>query len=154
MPISGTYFIKKWIPEPRLVHGEDFHPVPPHGFEGLGGPGGPGGPSGAPGGPPPGAPKWEVDLPDYGKPCEGFFEGEMTLVLEAQSDGTLKGTANGDPINFGYYTGDEYFKVDYPAGPGRWEVWARVDGDGTVKGMISVGGGGGFPNFAYGKKIG
>jgi hypothetical protein len=133
--MSGTYFIKKWIPEPRLVHGDDFHPVPP------------------PGGPPPGAPTMQVDLPDYGKPCAGFFEGEMTLVLEAQPDGSLKGTANGDPINFGYYTGEEFFKVDYPAGPGRWEIWARVDQDGNVTGMVSVGGGGGFPNFAYGKKL-
>lgn len=95
----------------------------------------------------------QVDLPDQGQPCDGFFEGEMTLVLEAQPDGTLKGTANGDPINFGYYTGDEFFKVDYPAGPGRWEIWARVDKQGNVMGMVSVGGGGGFPNLAYGKKI-
>ena len=95
-----------------------------------------------------------VDLPDHGQPCEGFFEGEMTLVLEAQPGGTLTGTANGDPINWGFYTGDEYFKVDYPAGPGRWEIWARVGADGAVTGMVSVGGGGGFPSLAYGKKIG
>ena len=75
-------------------------------------------------------------------------------MLEARPDGTLKGTANGDPINFGYHTGDKFFKVDYPAGPGRREIWARVDKDGDVTGMVSVGGGGGFPNFAYGRKIG
>jgi hypothetical protein len=150
MSMSGTYFIKKWIPEPRLVHGDDFHPAPPSGFEGMGGPGG----SDGPGGPPPGARTIQLDLPDYGQPREGFFEGEMTLVLEAQPDGTLTGTANGDPIHFGYYSGEEFFKVDYPAGPGRWEIWARVHEDGALTGMVSVGGGGGFPNFAYGRKIG
>ena len=90
MSMSGTYFIKKCIPEPRLVHGGDFHPAPPPGFEGMGGPGGPGGP-------PPGAAMVQVDLPDHGQPCEGFFEGEMTLGLAAQPDGTLTGTVNGDP---------------------------------------------------------
>ena len=73
--------------------------------------------------------------------------------VRAQPDGTLKGTADGTPINFGYYTGDEFFKVDYPAGPGRWEVWARVDKDGYIEGMISVGGGKGFPNLVYGRKV-
>jgi len=136
MSISGTYFIKKWLPDAKLVHGEDFNP------------GGHGGP------PPDRAPKPHVELPDYGKPCKNFFEGEMTFVFEAQPDGTLKGTADGNPINSGFYTGDEFFKVDYPAGPGRWEIWARVDKEGNVTGMVSVGGGGGFPNFVYGKKIG
>ena len=47
MAISGKYFIKKWLPDPTLVHGSDFQGGPP------GGPGGPG-PEGAPaGGPPP-----------------------------------------------------------------------------------------------------
>ncbi len=83
----------------------------------------------------------------------------MTLVLEPHpmkeglDAGTLTGTADGSPINFGYYTGSEFFKVDYPAGPGRWEVWARVDKDGNLEGMISVGGNGGFPNLIYGKKV-
>ena len=101
MAISGKYFIKKWLPDPTLVHGPDFQ-----------------------GGPPTGGP-----------------------------DGTLKGTADGTPINFGYYTGDEFFKVEYPAGPGCWEVWARVDKDGYIEGMISVGGGKGFPNLVYGRKV-
>lgn len=39
MAISGKYFIKKWIPDPTLVHGEDFQGGPPGGSEG--GPGGP-----------------------------------------------------------------------------------------------------------------
>lgn len=148
MSISGTYYIKKWIPDPKFVHGDDFNPGGPGGPGGPVDPGGPGGPSG----PPVNTEKSRVELPDYGKPCKGFFEGEMTFVFEAQPDGTLKGTANGAPINFGFYTGDEFFKVDYPAGPGRWEIWARVYKDGNVTGMVSVGGGG-FPNFVYGKKI-
>ena len=79
MAISGTYFIKMWLPDPKLVHGPDFQGGPPAG------------------GPPP----------------EGMPEG----------------------------------------GPGRWEVWARVDQDGYIEGMISVGGNKGFPNFVYGKKL-
>ena len=63
------------------------------------------------------------------------------------------GDANGTPINFGFYTGDEFFKVDFPAGPGRWEIWARVDNEGYIEGMISVGGNQGFPNFVYGRKV-
>lgn len=140
MSISGTYFIRKWIPDPRLVHGEGFKPVPPPDRDG------PGGPPGA------GEAQIHVDLPDYGKPCPDFFEGEVTFVLEARPDGTLAGTANGDAIHSGFHTGEEFFTVDYQAGPGRWEIWARVDERGDVTGMVSVGGGG-FPNFAYGKKI-
>ena len=68
MAISGKYLIKKWLPDPTLVHGPDFQ-----------------------GGP--------------------------------------------------------------PGGPGCWEVWARVDKNGDIEGMISVGGGKGFPNLVYGKKI-
>ena len=44
-------------------------------------------------------------------------------------------------------------KVDVPAGPGRGEIWLRVDGEGNAEGMVSVGGGKGFPNLAYGKKV-
>ena len=43
--------------------------------------------------------------------------------------------------------------MEYPAGPGCWEVWARVDKNGDIEGRISVGGGKGFPNLVYGKKI-
>ncbi len=149
MAISGKYYIKKWLPDAKLVHGPDFQPGPPAGEmppmpEG-GMPGGPGGPDGPA--------KPQVELKDYGTPGENFFEGEMTFDFEPQPDGTLKGTADGSPIHWGYYTGDEFFKVEYPAGPGCWEVWARVDKDGYIEGMISVGGGKGFPNFVYGKKI-
>ena len=148
MAISGKYYIKKWLPNPQLVHGPDFQGGPP------GGPGGPG-PEGAPpaGGPPPAAPKPQVEMKDHGTPPENFFEGDILFEFEPQSDGTLKGTADGTPINFGYYTGDTFFKVDYPAGPGRWEVWAKVDEEGYIEGMISVGGGGGFPNLVYGRKV-
>lgn len=170
MPVTGKYFIKKWIPNANLVHGEGFNPGGPGGDApggpggpgGSGGPGGPGGPGspGGPGGPPPEAPDTapSVALKDYGKPGENFFEGEMTFELESVplkegiDAGTLIGTAGGNPINSGYYTGSEFFKIDYPAGPGRWEIWARIDEDGNVEGMVSVGGGGGFPNFVYGKK--
>lgn len=138
MAISGKYYIKKWLPNPTLVHGPDFQG------------GAPGGPAG---GPPPAVEKPQVELKDHGVPGENFFEGDILFDFEPQSDGTLKGTADGAPINFGYYTGDEFFKVDYPAGPGRWEVWARVDKDGYIEGMISVGGGKGFPNLVYGRKI-
>lgn len=181
MSISGTYYIKKWIPESNLVHGEGFNPGGPGGGPGgpggpggmpegmppMGGPGGPGGPGGmpegmppmgGPGGPAPAGP--QVELKDYGQPPENFFEGEITLKLEAHpqkeglNTGTLTGTSDGDPIKFGFYTGDEFFKVDYPAGPGEWEIWARVDKEGYVEGMVSFGGGGGgFPCFCYGRKI-
>lgn len=144
MAISGTYFVKMWIPNPTLVHGPDFQGGPPTGDP----------PAGAPaGGPPPAPPAPQVPLKDYGAPGENFFEGEMTFHFTPNPDGTLSGDANGSPINFGYYTGDEYFKVDFPAGPGRWEIWAKVDKEGYLEGMISVGGGKGFPNFVYGKKV-
>lgn len=149
MAISGKYFIKKWLPDPTLVHGPDFQGGPPTGGP-EGGPGGPGGPAG---GPPPVVEKPHVELKDHGTPPEHFFEGEILFDFEPQLDGTLKGTADGTPINFGYYTGDEFFKVEYPAGPGCWEVWARVDKDGYIEGMISVGGGKGFPNLVYGRKV-
>jgi hypothetical protein len=151
MAINGSYYIKMWLPNPTLVHGPDFQGGPPDGGPPAGGPP----PEGAPaGGPPPAAPKPQVTLKDYGQPGENFFEGDITLNLTANPDGTLSGDADGSPINFGFYTGDEYFKVDFPAGPGRWEIWAKVDKDGNVEGMISVGGNKGFPNFVYGKKIG
>lgn len=152
MAISGKYYIKKWLPNPNLVHGPDFQGGPPTGGpppEG-GMPGGPGGPAG---GPPPAATKPQVEMKDYGEPRHGAFEGDMLFEFEPQPDGTLKGTADGTPINWGFYTGDEFFKVDYPAGPGRWEIWARVDENGYIEGMISVGGNKGFPNFVYGRKI-
>ena len=142
MAISGTYFVKMWIPNPTLVHGPDLQGGPP-----AGGP-----PEGA-GGPPPTPPAPQVELKDYGQPGENFFEGEMTSHFTPNPDGTLSGDANGSPINFGYYTGDEYFKVDFPAGPGRWEIWAKVDKDGYIEGMISVVGNKGFPNFVYGRKV-
>ena len=154
MAISGKYYIKKWLPNPTLVHGPDFQGGMP------GGPGGPGGPppeggmpGGPAGGPPPAAPKPQVEMKDYGEPRHGAFEGDMLFEFEPQPDGTLKGTADGTPINWGFYTGDEFFKVDYPAGPGRWEIWAHVDEDGYIEGMISVGGNKGFPNFVYGRKV-
>ena len=149
MAISGTYFVKMWIPNPTLVHGPDFQGGPPAGGPPAGDP-----PAGAPaGGPPPTPPAPQVPLKDYGTPGENFFEGEMTFHFTPNPDGTLSGDADGSPINFGYYTGDEFFKVDFPAGPGRWEIWAKVDQEGYLEGMISVGGGKGFPNFVYGKKV-
>ena len=149
----AKYYIKMWLPDPTLVHGPDFHGGPP-----AGGPppeGEPGGPppEGGPGGPPPAAAKPQVELKDHGTPQGSFFEGDITLNLIPQPDGTLQGDADGDPINFGFYTGDEFFKVDFNAGPGRWEIWARVDAEGCVEGMISVGGNGGFPNLVYGRRI-
>ena len=109
---------------------------------------------GAPAGrPPPTPPAPQVELKDHGVPGENSFEGEMTFHFTPNSDGTLSGDAGGTLINFGYYTGDEFFKVDFPAGPGRWEVWARVDAEGYIEGMISVGGNKGFPNLVYGKKL-
>ena len=142
-------FLRAGLPDPTLVHGPDFQGGPPTGGP-EGGPGGPGGPAG---GPPPAVEKPHVELKDHGTPPEHFFEGEILFDFEPQPDGTLKGTADGTPINFGYYTGDEFFKVEYPAGPGCWEVWARVDKDGYIEGMISVGGGKGFPNLVYGRKV-
>ncbi len=134
MAVSGTYYIKKRLPSPELVHGEGFKPD-------------------LNAGPPPKTPpRPKVILPEYGKVDRNFFEGDMLFEFEAQPDGTLTGTADGVPIYSGFYTGDEFFTVDYPAGPGRWEVWARVDEDGSLIGMISVKGGG-FPNLVYGKKI-
>ncbi len=145
MAISGTYYVKMWLPDPTLVHGLDFQAGPPAGGPLAGGP------------PPeevsplPTAP--QVELKDYGQPGHGAFEGDMTFHFTPNPDGTLSGDANGSPINFGFYTGDEFFKVDFPAGPGRWEIWARVDREGYLEGMISVGGNQGFPNFVYGRKI-
>ena len=150
MAISGTYYIKMWLPDAKLVHGPDFQPGPPPGE--MPPMGGPGGPEGAPaGGPPPTPPAPQVELKDHGVPGENSFEGEMTFHFPPHSDGTLSGDAGGTLINFGYYTGDEFFKVDFPAGPGRWEVWARVDAEGYIEGMISAGGNKGFPNLVYGK---
>ena len=150
MAISGTYYIKMWLPDAKLVHGPDFQPGPPPGE--MPPMGGPGGPEGAPaGGPPPTPPAPQVELKDHGVPGENSFEGEMTFHFTPNPDGTLSGDANGSPINFGYYTGDEFFKVDFPACPGRWEVWARVDAEGYIEGMISAGGNNGFPNLVYGK---
>ena len=142
MAISGTYYVKMWLPDAKLVHGPDFQPGPPPGEMPEGGPGGP-----------PGGEKPVVELPDHGVPGENSFEGDMTFHFTPNPDGTLSGDADGSPINFGFYTGDEFFKVDFPAGPGRWEIWARVDKDGYIEGMISVGGNKGFPNLVYGKKI-
>ena len=150
MVISGTCYIKMWLPDEKLVHGPDFQPGPPPGE--MPPMGGPGGPEGAPaGGPPPTPPAPQVELKDHGVPGENSFEGEMTFHFTPNPDGTLSGDANGSPINFGYYTGDEFFKVDFPACPGRWEVWARVDAEGYIEGMISAGGNNGFPNLVYGK---
>ncbi len=152
MAISGTYYVKMWLPDPTLVHGPDFQGGPPAGGpppEGM-----EGGPGGSPaGGPPPEDNKPQVELKNYGAPGHGAFEGDMTFHFTPNSDGTLSGDANGTPINFGFYTGDEFFKVDFPAGPGRWEIWARVDNEGYIEGMISVGGNQGFPNFVYGRKV-
>ena len=150
MVISGTCYIKMWLPDEKLVHGPDFQPGPPPGE--MPPMGGPGGPEGAPaGGPPPTPPAPQVELKDHGVPGENSFEGEMTFHFTPNPDGTLSGDANGSLINFGYYTGDEFFKVDFPACPGRWEVWARVDAEGYIEGMISAGGNNGFPNLVYGK---
>lgn len=141
MSISGTYYLRKWIPDPVLVHG----PLDPAQLakDGPGGPSGPGGPGGH---------KCDVEVKDYGRPPKHFFEGEMVLQLEGQ-DGKLTGTANGAPIEGGYYTGDNFFKVTYHTGPGLWEVWAHVDDQGYIEGVVSVGNGGGFPNLAYGRKL-
>ena len=135
MSISGTYYLKKRLPDPKLVHGPDFDPS---GFD----------PSTLPV-----VEKPQVSLPDHG-PCPAdCFEADVLLVLEARPDGTLTGTADGSPITWGYYTGDEFFKVAYPAGPGAWELWARVGPGAGVEGMVSLGGNGGFPNLAYGVKL-
>ena len=45
MSISGTYYIKMWIPNPSLVHGPDFQGGPPAGGPPVGDP-----TAGAPGG--------------------------------------------------------------------------------------------------------
>ena len=84
MAISGTYFIKMWLPDPKLVHGPDFQGGPP-----AGGPPPEGMPEGGPGGPPPGAAKPQVELKDYGEPGHGAFEGEMTFHFTPNEDGTL-----------------------------------------------------------------
>ena len=61
MAISGTYYIKMWLPDAKLVHGPDFQPGPPPGE--MPPMGGPGGPEGAPaGGPPPTPPVPQVEL--------------------------------------------------------------------------------------------
>lgn len=136
MAVSGRYYIKMRLPDPRLVHGEDFAPPPG-------------------GGAPPAMPSDDVQiqLADHGAPGEDYFEGKMLFDFAAEPDGTLTGTADGAPIHWGYYTGDEFFKVEFPAGPGCWEVWARVFPDGTLEGMVSVGKGGGFPNLVYGARL-
>ena len=141
MSVSGTYYVKMWIPNPALVHGMGEPP---------GGPVTPGGPV-APNGSAEKMPA--VELKDHGTPGENFFEGEMTFHFTPNPDGTRSGDAGGTTINSGYYTGDNFFKVDFNAGPGRWEVAARIDSNGDIEGVISVGGGKGFPNLVYGKKI-
>lgn len=138
MSISGTYYVKMWLPNPALVHGMGEPPSSP---------GGPGGPAEAPEKAP------AIALKDHGIPGENFFEGDMTFHFTPNPDGTLSGDAGGTPINSGYYTGDSFFKVDFNAGPGRWEIAARVDPQGDIEGVISVGGGKGFPNLVYGKKL-
>lgn len=135
MAISGKYYIRKRIPLPTLVHPEMADNMKDMDISKMNAP----------------MPDFELAVP--GPITEHFFEGEMIFDFDPQPDGTLKGTAGGDPINSGFYTGDEFFKVDYPAGPGRWEIWARVDSDGNVSGMVSVGGGKGAPNLVYGKKL-
>jgi hypothetical protein len=139
-----------WMPDPSLVHGAGDG-APAGGPPPEDGPGGPP-PEGGPGGPPPGGPKPQVDLKDHGIPGEHAFEGDITLNLIPQPDGTLLGDADGDPIHWGFYQGD-FFKVEFAVGPGCWEIWAHVEPNGDVEGMISVGGGKGFPNLAYGKRL-
>jgi len=143
--VSGTFYLKKWMPNADLAHGKMDGDSPP----GSPPPGGP------PGNLPPGdkPTALSVELADHGTPGENYFEGDVTFVFEPQEDGTLQGTANGTPIVYGYYTGDEFFKVEYTVGPGQWEICARVDRDGNVEGIISVGNGKGFPNLCYGKKL-
>ena len=141
MAVSGTYYVKMWIPNPALVHGGGEE-IP--------------GKHEAPGGPrqpPAEKPRVLVELKDYGSPEKDFFEGEMTFHFTANPDGTLSGDADGTPIHCGYYTEDRYFKVDFSAGPGRWEIVAKIDEEGYIEGIISVGGGKGFPNLVYGKKL-
>ena len=141
MAVSGTYYVKMWIPNPSLVHG---------GGEGC--PGNHEGPSN-PKQNPIEEPRATVELKDHGSPGKDFFEGEMTFHFMPNPDGTLSGDADGTPIHSGYYTGDEYFKVDFSAGPGRWEIVAKIDEEGYIEGIISVGGEKGFPNLVYGKKL-
>ncbi len=142
MSISGTYYVKMWLPNPALVHGPGDPPGGPAGPDALAGPGT--------------VPAEEapvVELKDHGTPGENFFEGDITFHLNPNPDGTLSGDAGGAPINSGYYTGDDFFKVDFNAGPGRWDISARVQSNGDIEGVISVGGGKGFPNLVYGKKL-
>lgn len=134
MAIEGKYYVKKWIPNAELVH-KDQPPMPKRTDE--------------PERPAPPA----VELRDYGTPPENFFEGDMTFDFVACPDGILKGTANGEPILSGYYTGDTYFSVEYKAGPGQWHISAQVDKDGFVEGIVTVGNIGGFPNLCYGRKL-
>ena len=150
MAISGTYYVKMWLPNPEEVHGNDPKTAPPAGASGGMPEGGfpPGGPGGAPA-----QEKPQVELKDYGPPRHGAFEGDLTFHFTPNPDGSLSGDAEGQPIYSGFYTGDEFFKVDFPAGPGRFEIWARVDEEGYLEGMISVGEGRGWPNFVYGRKI-
>ena len=149
MAISGTYYVKMWLPDPRVVHGSDSQEETASGSAPA--------ENAAPGGMPAAAmgaaEKPQVELRDYGEPRHGAFEGEMTFHFTPNPDGSLSGDADGTPIHSGFYTGDEFFKVDFPAGPGRFEIWARVDQEGFLEGMISVGGGRGWPNFVYGRKL-
>lgn len=134
MSISGTYYLRKRMPHPTLL------------MDGI--------PSDSPMPelvPPP------VPLKDHGPVSPGFFEGEVTLTLQAQPDGTLVGNAGEEAIRSGYYTGDQFFTVEYTVGPATWVVWAQVLPDGSVEGMISLGSfqgkQGGYPNLAYGQKL-
>lgn len=134
MAISGTYYIRMRIPHPSSL------------IDGV--------PKDAPA---PSAPQPDFPLKDYGPVPKGFFEGEMTLELQGHPDGTLTGTANGEPIISGSYSGDSFIAVEYPAGPASWTVWASVDESGMLEGIVCLGKCmdklGGFPNRAYGKKL-
>jgi len=134
MAISGTYYLKKWIPNAELVHTDEL-PRPKRTDE------------------PPRPEPPKVELKHYGVPGENFFEGDVTFVFAPQPDGSLRGTANGEPIVSGYYTGDEFFTVEYKAGPGQWHITARVDPEGFVEGIVTVGNLKGFPNLCYGRKL-
>jgi hypothetical protein len=134
MSISGTYYLRKRMPHPELLMTGKM-PTSPM-------------PEPAPS---------PVPLKDHGPVTPGFFEGEVTLTLQAQPDGTLTGTAGKEAILSGYYTGDQFFTVEYRVGPGAWVVCAQVYPDGSVEGMISAGSGqgkqGSYPNLAYGRKL-
>lgn len=134
MAIEGKYYVKKWIPNGELVH-KDQPPMPKRKDE------------------PPHPEPPAVTLRDYGTPPENFFEGDMTFDFVPGPDGVLEGTANGEPILSGYYTGDDYFTVEYKAGPGQWHISAHVDQDGYVEGIVTVGNNKGFPNLCYGRKL-